>query len=109
MSSMCILYFDDFISCGRALYVFIYPSYRVVLTSLSINQSTIYQTVYVLSNYCPEHISCNSLQPYHTKSLRPLSHPMGFIDTDQARALADGLVKSGYGAYIHAQLDQGLS
>ena len=26
---------------------------------------------------------------------------MGFIDTAQARALADELVKSGYGRYIH--------
>jgi len=33
---------------------------------------------------------------------------MGFIDTDQARALAEGLVKSGYGQYIHQQLDRGL-
>ena len=41
--------------------------------------------------------------------LEEIAWRMGFIDTDQARALADGLVKSGYGAYIHAQLDQGLS
>ena len=33
---------------------------------------------------------------------------MGFIDTAQARALADELVKSGYGRYIHQQLDRGL-
>ena len=33
---------------------------------------------------------------------------MGFIDTEQARALADELVKSGYGQYIHEQLDRGL-
>ena len=33
---------------------------------------------------------------------------MGFIDTEQARRLADELVKSGYGAYIHDQLDRGL-
>ena len=41
--------------------------------------------------------------------LEEIAWRMGFIDTDQARALADSLVKSGYGAYIHTQLDQGLS
>ena len=41
--------------------------------------------------------------------LEEIAWRMGFIDTSQARALAEGLVKSGYGAYIHSQLDQGLS
>ena len=41
--------------------------------------------------------------------LEEIAWRMGFIDTEQARALADGLVKSGYGAYIHSQLNQGLS
>lgn len=41
--------------------------------------------------------------------LEEIAWRMGFIDTDQARKLADELVKSGYGAYIHQQLDLGLS
>ncbi len=40
--------------------------------------------------------------------LEEIAWRMGFIDTEQARALADELVKSGYGKYIHSQLDQGL-
>jgi len=41
--------------------------------------------------------------------LEEIAWRMGFIDTDQARTLADGLVKSGYGRYIHEQLERGLS
>ena len=33
--------------------------------------------------------------------LEEIAWRMGFIDTEQARRLADELVKSGYGAYIH--------
>ena len=40
--------------------------------------------------------------------LEEIAWRMGFIDTEQARRLADELVKSGYGAYIHDQLDRGL-
>ena len=40
--------------------------------------------------------------------LEEIAWRMGFIDTEQARKLADELVKSGYGQYIHAQLDLGL-
>ncbi len=40
--------------------------------------------------------------------LEEIAWRMGFIDTEQARKLADELVKSGYGAYIHEQLDLGL-
>jgi glucose-1-phosphate thymidylyltransferase len=40
--------------------------------------------------------------------LEEIAWRMGFIDTDHARKLADELVKSGYGQYIHAQLDLGL-
>lgn len=41
--------------------------------------------------------------------LEEIAWRMGFIDTDQARKLADELVKSGYGQYIHEQIDRGLS
>ena len=40
--------------------------------------------------------------------LEEIAWRMGFIDTEQARKLADELVKSGYGQYIHQQLDLGL-
>lgn len=40
--------------------------------------------------------------------LEEIAWRMGFIDTEHARKLADELVKSGYGAYIHQQLDLGL-
>ena len=40
--------------------------------------------------------------------LEEIAWRMGFIDADQARKLADELVKSGYGQYIHQQLDLGL-
>ena len=40
--------------------------------------------------------------------LEEIAWRMGFIDTDHARKLADELVKSGYGDYIHKQLDLGL-
>ena len=40
--------------------------------------------------------------------LEEIAWRMGFISTEEARALADELVKSGYGQYIHQQLNHGL-
>ena len=46
-------------------------------------------------------------QGYKIGCVEEIAWRAGWIDDDQFRSLGDALVKSGYGAYIHAQLERG--
>ena len=46
-------------------------------------------------------------QGYKNGCVEEIAWRAGWIDDDQFRSLGDALAKSGYGAYIHAQLERG--
>ncbi|HQF03669.1 MAG TPA: glucose-1-phosphate thymidylyltransferase RfbA [Phycicoccus sp.] len=48
-------------------------------------------------------------QGYKIGCVEEIAWRAGWIDDDQFRALGDALAKSGYGTYIHAQLERGIS
>ena len=66
--SLSILSLSSSMTNERSSQPVLSPLCQCFSVSLSISLS-------LLSNYCPEHTSYNSLQPYHTRTPLPLYHP----------------------------------